>query len=560
MAQIGPNDPATVNNSSSVGTLSWSNTSDASASDDNYAISPALGTTQYLQATDFGFNLVSTDNVTGIQLDVEKVTTSYDVALLDGWQSGTNHAISGGPNRCFIVVIGLENAAGARDITGVTYGGVAMTQASEIGLTNAGYARIEVWYLLDAGLIASSGGTISCSISGTPSEDLEMVYSASFMNVDQLSPIAGSQTGTSSATGSTTSALSSQFAATAGSIAVAAIYSGSPNTFGINALFASQIDMQGSNPGFPTTGGSMMVAERAYVANTTSNPTFSVNTGATPSERVMIGFSIRRARNIDNSVRLCSTSGYVGNEKAVNTDWPRSIDAYTIYGGLGDLWGASWLYSDINNPAFGAGISAINQNGTVGVDHMRITVYTTSSLPVELIGFDAAQEGDDVTCRWITATETNTDKFIVERSTDGIHFEAVGTVAAAGRSESVTNYYFTDEHPAEGVNYYRLITLDTEGGAKESEIVSVLCDRSGNNLVFPNPANKYIVVTTNNGYDEIVITDMRGNIVDRIEGTTLQTEQHLNIEQMPDGAYLVWIKSHNGQVQVEKLVKASRNL
>jgi len=46
-------------------------------------------------------------------------------------------------------------------------------------------------------------------------------------------------------------------------------------------------------------------------------------------------------------------------------------------GGAGQLWGKSWLYSDINNANFGAQLAAMPGTGTasVNVDSVRITVY-----------------------------------------------------------------------------------------------------------------------------------------------------------------------------------------
>jgi hypothetical protein len=60
-----------------------------------------------------------------------------------------------------------------------------------------------------------------------------------------------------------------------------------------------------------------------------------------------------------------------------STAWPFT-GAYQTYGGETDLWGATWLYSDINLNTFGFVISAYG-NGWVYIDHIRITVYYTPS-------------------------------------------------------------------------------------------------------------------------------------------------------------------------------------
>ena len=43
-------------------------------------------------------------------------------------------------------------------------------------------------------------------------------------------------------------------------------------------------------------------------------------------------------------------------------------------------------------------------------------------LPIELLNFDAKLVGDKVICNWSTATEINTDYFIIQRTIDGINF------------------------------------------------------------------------------------------------------------------------------------------
>lgn len=56
--------------------------------------------------------------------------------------------------------------------------------------------------------------------------------------------------------------------------------------------------------------------------------------------------------------------------------WPTN-EAYFALGGPTDLWGQTWLYSDINSSTFGAAIYAQNTHGggTANVDAVRITVY-----------------------------------------------------------------------------------------------------------------------------------------------------------------------------------------
>src|SRR6185436_11618988 len=52
-----------------------------------------------------------------------------------------------------------------------------------------------------------------------------------------------------------------------------------------------------------------------------------------------------------------------------------------------------------------------------------------SPLPVQLISFTAKAEDRQVNLQWTTASEFNNDRFELEKSTDALHYETIGTVA-----------------------------------------------------------------------------------------------------------------------------------
>jgi hypothetical protein len=93
---------------------------------------------------------------------------------------------------------------GQRDLTSVTYGGQALTQASEVmictpgGTTGAFCARVELWYLLEAGLTAATSSTFAPVWSGDAPYELEEHYAAVTLDrVDQSAPIGNTSAGTS---------------------------------------------------------------------------------------------------------------------------------------------------------------------------------------------------------------------------------------------------------------------------------------------------------------------------------------------------------------------------
>lgn len=120
-------------------------------------------------------------------------------------------------------------------------------------------------------------------------------------------------------------------------------------------------------------------------------------------------------------------------------------------------------------------------------------VSTVSPLPVEFLSFDAFKNNLAVDVKWETISERNSSHFIVQRSTDGKNFVAIGRVEARGNATSNIKYIFVDEKPVQGINYYRLLQVDLDGKETLTKVVSVTFDGEGQELqVFPNPSSEGI--------------------------------------------------------------------
>jgi trimeric autotransporter adhesin len=138
-------------------------------------------------------------------------------------------------------------------------------------------------------------------------------------------------------------------------------------------------------------------------------------------------------------------------------------------------------------------------------------------LPVEWLSFEGQAVDRTAELEWITATETGSSHYIVERSTDGYTFEAIGELPAAGNSYSTLSYRFTDEQPERGVNYYRIKQVDLDGSSDLSDVVSVAFDRTMNlGKPYPNPtADRIALEITLEQADELTVTvlDASGRLV-----------------------------------------------
>lgn len=102
-----------------------------------------------------------------------------------------------------------------------------------------------------------------------------------------------------------------------------------------------------------------------------------------------------------------------------------------------------------------------------------VVVQPLTTLPVELISFNGMNVPEGNLLEWQTASEFNTDHFVVERSDDGTVFAAIGEVSAAGFSASSSSYSFVDEWPFPAAGYYRLRIVDRDGTEEYSHVILV---------------------------------------------------------------------------------------
>ncbi|MCK5370251.1 MAG: hypothetical protein KAQ62_16935, partial [Cyclobacteriaceae bacterium] len=86
------------------------------------------------------------------------------------------------------------------------------------------------------------------------------------------------------------------------------------------------------------------------------------------------------------------------------------------------------------------------------VDANLVSSCGEEPLPIELLYFSAEQgEDSKVNIEWATASETDNDYFIVERSVNGMDWEELFQVSGAGNSNIVLNYSTWDNNPYKGI-------------------------------------------------------------------------------------------------------------
>jgi hypothetical protein len=94
--------------------------------------------------------------------------------------------------------------------------------------------------------------------------------------------------------------------------------------------------------------------------------------------------------------------------------------------------------------------------------------------------------------RWLASNDEKDGIFIVERSADGVDFQALGFKDRVGSPLCVNLFYsFIDEEPIGGVNYYRLMSVGTDQTYTYSDVVRVRTDVVNTS----NPSNSALIET-----------------------------------------------------------------
>ncbi len=205
--------------------------------------------------------------------------------------------------------------------------------------------------------------------------------------------------------------------------------------------------------------------------------------------------------------------------------------------------------SGTTNTGGGGGGAALDARTTVisggaggsGIVILRYTVQST--LPLAWGSFTAAPEGKNIRLQWTTLQEQQTKSFSLEHSNDGVNWQAVYTVAAAGNSQQPVSYNYVHLQPGAGSHYYRVVETDLNGRINNSAIRIVQLDAQENSFsIYPNPATggKFQVATASS--TKIEIFDSKGV---RIFEQWMPAGVHsVDIGRVAAGIYLVKANSN----------------
>ena len=105
----------------------------------------------------------------------------------------------------------------------------------------------------------------------------------------------------------------------------------------------------------------------------------------------------------------------------------------------------------------------------IGIAHRRLAIIDLSTMGAQpmifqnnlVISFNGEIFSGYNQLKWIAEVDNETSKIIIEKSVDGIKFEAIGTIL--GTDVLKANNSFNDYAPSIGNNFYRLAVISKSG-------------------------------------------------------------------------------------------------
>jgi len=134
--------------------------------------------------------------------------------------------------------------------------------------------------------------------------------------------------------------------------------------------------------------------------------------------------------------------------------------------------------------AYGSGFSNVAANSAAAWNALSPVGVP---LPVKFGDIKGYTKDKGIQIDWSVYSEFNVAQYIIERSSDGVSFDAAGSVAA--KNEDGTLYYnWFDTAPVDGTLYYRIKNVDIDNRWSYSSIVKVsLLESAAKLSVYPNP-------------------------------------------------------------------------
>ncbi|HQW24093.1 MAG TPA: T9SS type A sorting domain-containing protein, partial [Bacteroidia bacterium] len=220
--------------------------------------------------------------------------------------------------------------------------------------------------------------------------------------------------------------------------------------------------------------------------------------------------------------------------------------------------GSGWNITNAASNGVKNGKGSITMNNTTLLPDWTIASVTTAS-----IDLSARLVEDVVSVDWHIQSETGIEKFIVERSADGINFNEIDEIRASFDSK-IKDYTYDDKSFTGIELYYRLKQIAPDGSFIYSKIVKV---ESKNNLagmrlnsIAPNPFSSEMRLSLKSDVNQkttvlLISSDGKTKYQKEVQLEIGENAIEINgLESLEPGTYILIVESTNDRL-TKKVIK-----
>ncbi len=201
-------------------------------------------------------------------------------------------------------------------------------------------------------------------------------------------------------------------------------------------------------------------------------------------------------------------------------------------------------------------VHEVNSGTLTGAPYtLNVSLATCAQTVLAVNLFNLSAQADQakqqIPLHWTVANDQQTRFYEIQRSTDGIHFSSLQTMASA-LSATQKTYNYIDKAPAYGDNYYRIKKVDLNGVISYSNIAKAALQISNDIVLMPNPASAYINVISKTSMGQVQLFNAKGQLLQTIKPQS--SFYKLETSKLAAGQYFIRIQTNNGIVN-EKFIK-----
>jgi hypothetical protein len=278
-----------------------------------------------------------------------------------------------------------------------------------------------------------------------------------------------------------------------------------------------------------------------------SNPT--PNDGLVLPTPNVVGATSININAINGKIALRNTTAMLSGSGPFTGD--NSVQDFVGYGSANAFEGTAAANAGNSNNQ----VAVFRKNpGSIDTNQNSVDFGTrppnpqNSPLPVQLTYFQTEPtDNQRVNVRWETAQEINSNVFVVERSRNAVDYKTIAKVEAAGESNTLKRYSFTDESALFGTNYYRLSQIDKDGTTQVFRPQAVVIEDASLPFgVFANPvfSNTFNVKVEDADEASFVMNDLNGRAIALKNSKLNQTIVEITpSENLPLGMYILQVQT-----------------